>query len=573
MNKPFRAYSGTEPYVFVCYAHKDSDSVYADLTEVHNNGVHLWYDEGISAGSSWRADIATAIKGATKFLFYISETSLASSHCLREVDYALSNDIEIIPVYLDNSGLPGELELVLNRVQALFREKDDEYMQHLLEGLQRSQPLTSLLPQAKKRGVNIWLPVLAIVLSALVVILWTQRDSTSGVDKTTKSSTAAPNAYDAYLEGLELLERWDKDGNLEAAITLFQEAISIDPGFALAFARSAEAYRIRYALTGEETWLDQAVSSVDEAVRLDADLAPVQVALGRVHATRGNTDLAFAALKRALEIDANDASANQAIAKLYSRLGRLEDADTAYKKAVALEPENTMILNSYANFLFNQSRYDDAISQWQMVIRLAPEHYAALLNLGSAFEETGMTPEAIDMYQRSIEIKPTYMAYLNLGTSYTRTQRYPEAVDAYRQALELDDTDSLAWGNLGSVYSYMDGMEQKSSEAFEHAIRLAEAARRQNPRGVYVHSDLAFYYAKTKQTELALQRLETAITLAPESPNILAAAAATYEIMGQRDKAVEFAQKAIALGFSKQRLHQSPDMADLGKDPRIQALQ
>ncbi len=312
LNKPFRAYSGTEPYVFVCYAHKDSESVYSDLMQVHAKGIHLWYDEGISAGSSWRGEIATAIKGATKFLFYISETSLTSSHCLREVDYALSNDIEIIPVYLDDSGLPGELELVLNRVQALFREKDAEYMQHLLEGLQRSKPLASLLPQSKKRSLHTWLPVLALFLSLLVIVLWTQRDSNTGKQKTTQTSMAAPNAYDAYLKGLELMERWDKEGNLDAAINLFQESISIDPGFALAFARSAEAFRIRYALTGDETWLDQAVSSVDEAVRLNAGLAPVQVALGRIHATRGNTDLAFAALERALEIDANDAIANSA---------------------------------------------------------------------------------------------------------------------------------------------------------------------------------------------------------------------------------------------------------------------
>jgi tetratricopeptide (TPR) repeat protein len=572
LNKPFRAYSGTEPHVFVCYAHKDSDSVYSDLMQVHAKGIHLWYDEGISAGSSWRGEIATAIKGATKFLFYISESSLASSHCLREVDYALSNDIEIIPVYLDDSGLPGELALVLNRVQALFREKDTEFMQHLLEGLQRSKPLASLLPQSKKRSLHIWLPVLALILSLLVVVLWTQRDSNTGADKTTQTSIAAPNAYDAYLEGLELLERWDKDGNLDAAIELFQEAISIDPGFALAFARSAEAFRIRYALSGEEIWLDQAVSSVDEAVRLNADLAPVQVALGRVHATRGNTDLAFVALKRALDIDANDASANQAIAKLYSRLGRSEDADTAYKKAIALDPENTMILNSYASFLSNQGRFDEAISQWQMVIRLAPEHYAALVNLGSVLEETGKTQEAIDMFQRSIEIRPSYMAYSNLGTSYSRTKRYPEAVDAYRQALEFDGSDWLAWGNLATVYSWINGMDQKTTETFEQAIQLAETARQQNPRDVYVHSDLAIYYAKTKQTELALQRLETAIALSPESANILAVAAEVYEVIGQRDNAVVFAQKSIALGFSKQEFQRNPDLADLINDPRMQAI-
>lgn len=572
MNKPFRAYSGTEPYVFVCYAHKDSDSVYSDLMQIHAKGIHLWYDEGISAGSSWRGEIATAIKNATKILFYISETSLASPHCLREVDYALSNNIEIIPVYLDDSGLPGELELVLNRVQALFREKDTEYIQHLLEGLQRSRPLASLLPRSKKNGLHIWLPILALVLSLLVIVLWLQWTPNPGNEKTVQASTAAPNAYDAYLKGLELMERWDMEGNLDAAIELFQDAISIDPGFALAFARSAEAFRISYALTGEKARLDQAISAVDEAVRLNADLAPVQVALGRLHTTRGNTDLAFAAIERALEIDANDAEANQAIAKLYARLGRQEDAEASYKKAVALNPDSLTILNSYANFLYDQGRYDDAGARWQMMIRLAPEHYAALLNLGTVFDETGKMPEAITMYQRSIAIHPTYMAYSNLGTAYSLTKSYTDAVDAYQNALKIDDSDWLAWGNLAFVYSWMNGMDQQAIETFEHAIELAEAARQQNSREAYVHSDLALYYAKMRQEELALQRLETAITLSPESASILAAAAEAYELIGQRDKAVELARKALSLGFSREQIQRNPELTELLADPRMQAL-
>ena len=44
--------------MFVCYAHSDADSVYADLVELRNNGVNIWYDEGIPAGSSWRGEIA-----------------------------------------------------------------------------------------------------------------------------------------------------------------------------------------------------------------------------------------------------------------------------------------------------------------------------------------------------------------------------------------------------------------------------------------------------------------------------------------------------------------------------------
>lgn len=572
MNKPFRAYNGDESYVFICYAHLDSDTVYSDLIQIDQSGIHVWYDEGIPAGTSWRGEIATAIKGASKFLFFVSAASLKSSHCLREVDFALNNEIEIIPIYLDDSSLPGELELALSRVQALFRERDSMYMQHLLGGLQQNTPFAPLLTLVKKKGLRKWLTILAFGFGILIIVVWTQKESFINDVIITQSSIAIPNSYDVYLEGLELLDRWDKDGNLDTAIELFREASTLDPTFALSFARLAEGLRIRYVLTGEDTWLDEASDSVDEALSLNANLAPVQVVLGNIQATKGNFDLAFAALERALAIDANDAGANQAIAKLYARLGRLEDADASYKKALALNPENLTILNSYANFLYYQSRFDEAINYWQIVIRLAPEHYAALVNLGSVLEKTGRSAEAITMYQRSIEIRPTYMAYSNLGTAYSRSERFPAAVEAYQQALEIDDSNWLAWGNLAYVYSWINGMNSKATETFEHAIQLAEKERQQSPREPFVHSDLALYYAKTQKAELALQRIETAIALSPETAEILAAAAETYEIIGQRDKAVEFARRALALDMSMQQLQRNPELTKLLTDPRITSI-
>ena len=44
MEKPFSAYEGDEPYVFVCYAHNDSETVYADMKDLHDEGVNLFGD-------------------------------------------------------------------------------------------------------------------------------------------------------------------------------------------------------------------------------------------------------------------------------------------------------------------------------------------------------------------------------------------------------------------------------------------------------------------------------------------------------------------------------------------------
>jgi len=570
LNKPVAAYNGNESYVFVCYSHVDSDSVYSDLIALDQRGIKFWYDEGISAGSSWRAKIADAIKGAKQFIFFISEASLKSSHCLREVDYAINNDIEIIPVYLESCELPAELDLVLNRVHALFKSNDSLYIEHLLEALRVSKGPTAFSPPSKNRKFRFGLAVLLTVMAIGVLVVWQQWDKLPVGESAGPDVAMAPSAFDRYLEGLDLLERWDKGDNLESAIGLFREATELDPGFALAYARLAGALRMRYALTREDIWLEEAIENSNEALRLNPGLAPVQVALGRIQATQGNYDLAFAALEKALAIDPNDPEANHAMAKMYEGGGRLEDAEASLQKALALDPESLLIRDSYANFLSGQGRFEEAIEQWKTVIRAAPDHYAVLVNLGATLTDIGRIPEAINMYEASIEIHPTYMAYSNLGTAYSRVERYPDAVEAFQQALKIDDSDWLAWGNLAYVYSWANGMTTQTTETFEHAIELAEAARQRNPRDAWVHSDLSLYYAKTGQIKLAMQRLETAVTLSPDSGEILAAVVEAYEQTGQRDKAVEFAQKAFELGYPREQFQRNPEVANLLKDPRMQ---
>ena len=415
-----------------------------------------------------------------------------------------------------------------------------------------------------------WIVAAAVLLASFVAgaVLWKTRLPHSPAPQTA-SAPSPGNGYDRYLEGLELVKRWDKGTNLDDAIRLFRQAAAEDPSFALAFARLADAQRIKYALTRDKAWLAEAGKSADEAVRLNPGLAPVQVALGRIHGMRGSNDLAFAAFERALAIDANDPEANQAIARQYERLGRLKDAEASYRKALSLDPENLSILDSFANFLFRQGRFEDAVREWRAVIRLAPDNAAALVNLGSALSETGRFAEAITLYERAVSLKPSTMAYSNLGTAYSRAGRYPDSAAAYRKALELDDADWLAWGNLGYVSSWMGGMDEQAVEAFDRAIQLAEAERKESPRDPALHSQLALYYAKTGKSQLSLQRLSTALTLSPGTGQFQADAAEVYELLGRREKAVAAVRRALDLGFQRQQLLRNPELSRLLEDPRM----
>jgi serine/threonine-protein kinase len=372
---------------------------------------------------------------------------------------------------------------------------------------------------------------------------------------------APSSVFDKYLQGVELTKRWDKEGNLDRAIALLTDATRSDPSFALGYARLAEAQRVRYGLTREKGSLDAAVKNAEEAMRLNPELAPVQVAWGRVQASRGNSDLAMASFEHALRIDANDADAHLAIGRQYERLGRLTDAEAAYRKAGALDPDGVAVHDSYANFLFRQSRYADAIREWRTAVRIAPDDAAVLVNLGAALSDSGSIEEAIATYKQALQLKPTDMGYSNLGTAYYRMRRYQEAVAAYRDALKLSDNNYLFWGNLAGVYARMKGSGDQTKQTFARAIELAEQSRKDNPRDPSVHGSLATYYAEAGNAPLAWQRIETALTLAPNNPEIQAQAAEVYEAFGQHTKALAFAKEALALGYPRQELEQNPDLS------------
>ena len=145
METPFAAYVGDEACIFVCYAHEDSDVVYPEMAWLRDQGVNLWYDEGISAGKNWRTAIGDSLLGASHILFYVSAGSLKSDHCNREINLALDEGKEVVPVYIEDVELTTDLKVGLSRVQALHREQDASYQQHLLNALGHSTT-TSALP-------------------------------------------------------------------------------------------------------------------------------------------------------------------------------------------------------------------------------------------------------------------------------------------------------------------------------------------------------------------------------------------------------------------------------------------
>ena len=86
-------------YVFISYAHRDSEAVLPCVQTMKQDGIHLWYDEGIEAGSEWPEFIAQKVIGCSKFVLFVSQAYLESQNCKRELNFAISRKKEILSVF------------------------------------------------------------------------------------------------------------------------------------------------------------------------------------------------------------------------------------------------------------------------------------------------------------------------------------------------------------------------------------------------------------------------------------------------------------------------------------------
>ena len=121
MERPFPAYRGSDPYVFVSYAHEDAEEIYRDLTFLNDQGFRIWYDDGISPGHNWPEALAEAIAKCDLFLFFVSKDSIESSHCQRELHFAMEGDKAVVAIHVDDSSLPTGLKFVLGNQQAIMK--------------------------------------------------------------------------------------------------------------------------------------------------------------------------------------------------------------------------------------------------------------------------------------------------------------------------------------------------------------------------------------------------------------------------------------------------------------------
>jgi len=385
----------------------------------------------------------------------------------------------------------------------------------------------------------------------------------------TPDGGVTPGIYESYLKALGYLQRYDKPGNSELAISALHSAVEKVPRFALGYATLGEAYRLKFLMDHDPASVEQALANCRRALQIDERLPAVRVTLGQLQAAMGKSDLALQEFKRALDINPRDAGALMGMASAYERMGRTHEAEADYKRAIALRPDYWEGYLALGEFYGRQRRVQDSIAQYRRVIELTPDNSEAYSDLGVEYMELKDSQSyaaAEAALQKSIQLAPNYQAYANLGLLHIEQKRYTEAAADMRKAVELNDKDWRVWSGLQLAYTWLKD-DEKMRGARAKTLSLLEQYASLNSQEAPVQSMLSMLYAEDKLREKAIARANAALALAPKDPWILADIAETYDDLGDRKRAVEYAQDSLKNGYTLADLQGRPALHGLLADP------
>lgn len=381
-------------------------------------------------------------------------------------------------------------------------------------------------------------------------------------DEIARPPTTNIDAFEFYARGRAFLERRDVKENIDYAIQVFEEAVSLDNSFALAYAGLGEAYWQKYQITYDSAWIDAAITASDHALVLDANQAQVHISLGVIYHGTGKIESAVQAFERAVELQPASDDAYKWLGRCFQQKGDIEGAIRYFKKAIALRPgywENYSLLGvCYYSF----SQYGDAAEQFRRVIAMQPDNYHGYDNLGGIYCFLGLYEEAAVMHRRAIEIYPNGVSYANLGTDYFYLARYEEAIEAYRAALELNPRDDDLYRNLGDAYLRV-GQEGEARRQFETARELLEKHLSVNKDDAGVLGRYGVCQSKVGRGEEALATIDRAALLEPRNTTIMYERAVVYALTGHTDAAIGFLSAALGSGYSKAEAERDPDLETL----------
>ena len=293
-----------------------------------------------------------------------------------------------------------------------------------------------------------------------------------GEQRLARRATESPEAYRLYLKGLFYWNKRTADG-LRKGIELFQQAIEVDPGYALAYAGIAHSYN--------------------------------QLGFYQYLAPQDAFPKARAAATRALELDTALGEARTVLAT--ARFWYDWDwpgAEEEFRRAIAESPDFVHVHHFYGIFLTAMDRFPDGLIELQRAEELDPLSLPAQTSLGFCLYFARQYDEAIAVLSKILDIDANFVPACDLlSWNYAKKRMWTEATRFGARAAELSGRDPTRLSSFGAC------LAASGRRADAEAI-LAELTA-VSPRRYVSAAQTAFIYVALGQRDLAFDLFERAV--------------------------------------------------------------
>jgi len=261
--------------------------------------------------------------------------------------------------------------------------------------------------------------------------------------------TANVEAYDYYLRGRQFFHQFRRTG-MQFARRMFERAIEVDPGYAIAYAGVADCCSFLYMYwDGSKANIEGADTASRKALELDPELA-------QAHASRG-----FAV----------------SLSKQY------DEARREFETAIRLNPKLYEAHYFYARACFQEGKLEEAVRHYQDASRVRPEDYQALILMAAPLNALGRKDEVaatmrsgLAVAQKHLELNPDDARALYLGAgAMAQLGDREHALDWNRRAYAIDSEDpgvlynvACTYANLGMVDDAIGCLEKSVWNGFGH---------------------------------------------------------------------------------------------------------
>jgi TolB-like protein/Flp pilus assembly protein TadD len=290
------------------------------------------------------------------------------------------------------------------------------------------------------------------------------------MDSIIKPATENIDAYNLYLKGRY---HWNKSNpeEIRKAIKDFEQAIALDPHFALCYCALSYCYSFMGSsgLLPPTEAFPKAKDFTLKAIELDPNLPESHLSLATIKFFHNwDFDGAEASLKKALSLCLNSSTVNQVHGWLLIVKGDFENAITKMEQAVLLDPLSLQLKSTLGDAYAFARRFDEALAEYDKIIEMDP-------NFRRAYESKGMLYLATGDYEKAVE----------------NTLKYHQLIGNPLKGLS----------SLGHAYA-VAGYKDKALECLEK-IKQREI----NEPGVLLHMDYAFLYTGLKEYDKAFEYL------------------------------------------------------------------